>query len=392
MQRVDSVDVLRGLALIGMVLCHYPIFLSNGAGADGMAYFLANHLLGGDFAASWFVFLVGLSQVLSAKKRGPAEGHTVTRALLRGLIIFLVGLLFLLVIQGYEEMWDWDILTFIGATTVLLIPCRRAPSWLLLVFCCAVLFITPWLRSFIDIAPFYGGKFESVKWISDYIPNFIYDPAFDYDGGGTLFFNIIGFFLIGQFPLLPWTIFPVIGFVIGRRIAQDRFTADSPLVAIVGAALSLPGLYIAYAASLIRPSPSVANDYIAALSFYPCSYTMVTFLAGIVLILFVLLWRVYDAKPGKTGKTGLFLAYCRQMSRYSLTIYVTHFALIFIPLRIVQLATGKYYLKDAMGSSTALAIALVLLILYYPLLRAWDRAGGKYSFEWLLAVVLSPRK
>ena len=46
MQRVDSVDVLRGLALIGMVLCHYPIFLSNGAGADGMAYFLANHLLG----------------------------------------------------------------------------------------------------------------------------------------------------------------------------------------------------------------------------------------------------------------------------------------------------------------------------------------------------------
>jgi hypothetical protein len=27
MKRVDSVDVLRALALIGMVICHYPIFL-----------------------------------------------------------------------------------------------------------------------------------------------------------------------------------------------------------------------------------------------------------------------------------------------------------------------------------------------------------------------------
>ena len=31
-QRYDSVDVLRALALIGMVICHYPIFLSSGQG------------------------------------------------------------------------------------------------------------------------------------------------------------------------------------------------------------------------------------------------------------------------------------------------------------------------------------------------------------------------
>jgi hypothetical protein len=30
MKRLDSVDVLRTLALIGMVICHYPIFLSSG--------------------------------------------------------------------------------------------------------------------------------------------------------------------------------------------------------------------------------------------------------------------------------------------------------------------------------------------------------------------------
>ena len=81
MQRVDSVDVLRALALIGMVICHYPIFLSSGAGSDAMLYFFSNHLLGGDCGASWFVFLVGLSQVLSIKKRGTAQDKDVSRVI-----------------------------------------------------------------------------------------------------------------------------------------------------------------------------------------------------------------------------------------------------------------------------------------------------------------------
>ncbi len=45
MQRLDSVDVLRALALVGMVICHYPIFLSSGEVADALMYFLANHVL-----------------------------------------------------------------------------------------------------------------------------------------------------------------------------------------------------------------------------------------------------------------------------------------------------------------------------------------------------------
>ncbi|MCG6536779.1 MAG: DUF1624 domain-containing protein, partial [Syntrophales bacterium LBB04] len=143
MNRLDSVDVLRALALIGMVICHYPIFLSSGEGTDAMLYFLTNHLLGGDFGASWFVFLVGLSQVLSVKKRVVDQGQNDGRVVIRGTAIFILGLLFLLVIQGYDEMWDWDILTFIGFMTIVLLYCRRTPSWALLLFCTAVLFATP---------------------------------------------------------------------------------------------------------------------------------------------------------------------------------------------------------------------------------------------------------
>ena len=387
MRRVDSVDVLRALALIGMVICHYPIFLSSGEGRDAMLYFFSNHLLGGDCAASWFVFLVGLSQVLSIKKRDTAQDKNVSRVIIRGMAIFVIGLLFLLVIQGYEELWDWDILTFIGATTIILLLCRKAPSWGLILFCSVVFFITPWLRSFIDIAPFYGGKFESVKWISDFIPNFIFDPVKDYDGGKTVLDNVIGFFLIGQFPLLPWIIFPVTGFVIGRRMTQNLLAADSPFILIIGMMFTFMGLFTAYAGS-IKSGFSVANDYITPLSFYPISFSLIMFLVGVVLILFIFLWHIYDANPDNTKPPGMFLIYCRQISKYSLTIYVSHFALFFIPLRIIKLTTGTYYLKEAMSTPAAFALAVLLMILYYPLLKLWDKAGGKYSFEWLLAKLL----
>jgi uncharacterized membrane protein len=223
MQRLGSVDVLRALALIGMVICHYPIFLSSGEGQDAMVYFLANHLLGGDFAASWFVFLVGVSQVLSAKKRVGEQEKNVQRVVIRGTAIFIIGLLFLLIVQGYGELWVWDILTFIGAMTIILLPCRGARSWILLLFCAAVLFATPWLRSFTDLASYYGGKFEPVDWITDYFPNILFDPAKDYEGAPTVLENIKGFFLIGQFPILPWIIYPIVGFVIGRRLPIPRF-------------------------------------------------------------------------------------------------------------------------------------------------------------------------
>lgn len=388
MKRLDSVDVLRALALIGMVICHYPIFLSSGEGTDAMLYFLTNHLLGGDFGASWFVFLVGLSQILSVKKRVVDQGQNDSRVVIRGTAIFTVGLLFLLVIQGYDEMWDWDILTFIGFMTIVLLYCRRVPSGVLLLFCTAVLFATPLLRSFTDIAAFYGGKFVSVRWISDFFPNLLFDPLKDYDGGPFVLDNVIGFFLTGQFPLLPWIIYPVVGFIIGRRLTENHLSSDTPFLIIIGVMFTFMGIFTAYAGS-ITPPFSVHKEHITPLSFYPLSFSMNIFLLGVVLILFTVLWNIFDRQPDKAANPSLFLTYCRQISKYSLTIYITHFALFFIPLRLIQLSTGKYYLRELTSTSIALGLAILLLILYYPVLKLWDKAGGKYSFEWLLNKIIT---
>lgn len=389
MQRYDSIDVFRAIALIGMVVCHYPIYLSSGEGNDALLYFLTNHVLGGDFAASWFVFLVGVSQVVSAKKHGVLQsGVTDLRVLIRGGLVFVIGLLFLLIIQGYSELWNWDVLTLIGAAIVILLYCRRLPSWILLIICVAIHFLTPWLRSFVDIASFYGGKFVDIGVVSKLFPNIIFDPLKDYEGASFIWGNIIGFVLIGQFPLLPWIIFPIIGFVLGRRLVDNRMPSDSPFLLIIGMLTGFMGLLIAYAGSLIPPF-DVHSEYLTPLSFYPLSFSMVMLLMGVVLILFTIFWNLFDKNPERAKNPGTFLLYCRQISKYSLTIYITHFALFFIPLRLIYLFTGKYYLHRLVSTSTALALSLLLLAIYYPLLKLWDKTDGKYSLEWFVARILA---
>lgn len=387
-QRRDSIDALRGLALIGMVICHYPIYLSSGAGQDAMLFFLSNHLLGGDFGASWFVFLVGLCQALSSKKAdAPGSGNT-RKTIVRGAAIFIIGLLFLYTLHGYEELWDWDILTFIGATTILLLPVRRMPNWSVLLACAAIFFMAPWLRSFVDLAPLYGGGFENVEWFSHYFPNLLFDPMQDYQGAHSFLGNVLGFVLVGQFPLFPWLAYPLVGFVVGRRMVQDQLASDAPFILLLGLSFTFLGLLAATAGSQ-RTVFSISNDYITPLSFYPLSFSMSWLVLGVVLMLFIGLWRRYDATPKDAEKVSMFLAYTRLMSKYSLTVYISHFALFLIPFRIVQFATGTNLQRNLVSTPTAFAMGIALLLLYAPVLQRWDVAGGKYSCEWLLAKILA---
>ncbi len=386
-QRRDSIDALRGLALIGMIICHYPIYLSSGAGQDAMLFFLSNHLLGGDFGASWFVFLVGLCQALSSKKiDAPRSGNT-RRTIVRGAAIFIIGLLFLYILHGYEELWDWDILTFIGATTILLLPVRRMPNWSVLLACAAIFFMTPWLRSFVDLAPLYGGGFENVEWFSNYFPNLLFDPLQDYQGADSFLGNILGFVLVGQFPLCPWLAYPLVGFVVGRRMVQNQLASDAPFFLLLGLSFTFLGLLAATAGSQLAVF-SIQNDYITPLSFYPLSFSMSWLVLGVVLVLFIGLWRRYDATPQDAEKVSMFLAYTRLMSKYSLTVYISHFAVFLIPFRIVQFTTGTNLQRNLVSTPTAFAMGIALLLLYAPVLKRWDAAGGKYSCEWLLAKIL----
>ena len=385
MTRIDSIDVMRAVALAAMILCHFVIYYSPpaAAGPDAWLYFTSNHILG-DMAATWFLFLVGMSQVLSAKKR-ESEGafNAGKKALVRGSFIVVVGLVMLAVVWGPHEIWEWDILTLIGVATMVLFFCRSLPSWVILMICAAICVLTPWLRAGIDFLPYWGGSFVPVPFISDYVPGIMSDPASDYHVVWTLKDIVTGFFFTAYFPIFPWMAYPLLGFVIGRRIVEKRLPDDVPLLIACGVLLVVVGLQGAYA-SLFRPDSSTIYDYLAPLSFYPDSMTMMCLQVGVGLILFSALYYHYDAKSGMRRSIP-WLSFCRSMSRYSLTVYFIHYIFIAWPLWLIYWLTGEMLLEKAIGAAPAFLMGVLVILIFQPILKFWDRHSAKYSMEWWLA-------
>lgn len=84
MQRIISIDVLRGFSLTGMVVCHYMLEYGDAHAPESLLYFIMDHALG-DFGAVWFLLLVGVSQVVSGdRKKKMGEINLMKMAFLRG--------------------------------------------------------------------------------------------------------------------------------------------------------------------------------------------------------------------------------------------------------------------------------------------------------------------
>lgn len=385
--RVRSIDLLRGLALMAMALIHFVVYLGDAGAAKSWTFFLLNHVLG-DWGAACFLMLMGMSQVLSANRRAGDGSPELGRALLRGSYIFVVGLAMLALAWGPRQLWLWDILTLMGTMTVVVLFFRRLPSSLVLAACLVVAVATPWLRTGIDYASVWGGAPVLVPVVSDYLPGVLLDPAADFRVIWTVPDVVRGFFFTGQFPLLPWSLFPLVGIVVGRRIVEGRLRGDLPFLGVIGALLVGLGLGGAWA-SRFRPGSSAISDYLAPLSFYPDSFTMIAFQLGMALLVFGGLYRLLDAgrEEGDAPGDSHIVVLCARTSRFALTFYFLHYLLIGWPMAVAAALTGRDPHAGFLGASAALAAGLVALVLLELLLLAWERRGGSYSLEWGLAAL-----
>jgi uncharacterized membrane protein len=386
MNRVRSVDVLRGFALMCMVLIHFMIYFGNDAAIATWPYFILNHLLG-DWGAAGFLMMMGISQVLSAARTPDAGAlFLFKKAAVRAVYLFAIGLLMLALAWGPGHIWQWDILTLMGFATLVLYFCRFLPSWLILGLSAAIAVVTPWLRTWVDPAANWGGKFVPVPILSDYFPGLLVDPA----GESQLLWQwdviVQGFLLTGEFPVFPWVLFPMIGLVLGRRIVAQLFPHDLPFLLIIGFLLAWLGLGGAFA-SLAYPGASASTDYFAPLSFYPDSFTMLLVQSGLALIVFSTLYSWYDVRRRDEQKVGLLTSLYNRTSRFSLTFYFLHYLLIGWTLALVYAMTGEYLIFALMGAWPALLCGLVALIFLETLLLFWERHGGRYSLEWILVLL-----
>ena len=385
-ERILSVDLLRGFALICMVLVHFMVYLGDAAAVDTWPYFFLNHVLA-DWGAAGFLMMMGMSQVLSVQKHVRENNLLIfRRTLIRGGFIFLVGIFMLALAWGPGKIWQWDILTLMGFATVMLFFCRFLPSWSILAIVVTLAVCTPLLRMGIDFNAVWGGTFVNVPVISRYLPGILLDPAKEYEVAWRVKEIIQGFLFTGEFPVFPWFIFPPLGFVLGRRIVSRRMQQDLPLLVIIGSLFVVLGLGWAYAA-IGRPQSSVIIDYIVSLSFYPDSFTMICCQLGVALIVFSGLFYCYDVRKPDKEKASFIVRIFNLTSRSSLTFYFLHYLLIGWPLFLIYLVTGKYYKYALLGAIPALLSGFAAVILLVLLLVFWGKHKNKYSLEWFLGTL-----
>ena len=386
-ERILSVDVMRGFALICMVMVHFMVYWGDPTAVDTWSYFLLNHVLA-DLGAPCFLMMMGMSQALSAQKRAEDDNDPVfRRTLIRGGFIFLVGIFMLALSWGPGKIWQWDILTLMGFATVMLFFCRFLPSWSILAIVVSLAVCTPLLRMGIDFNAVWGGNFVNVPVISRYLPGIMLDPAKEYEVVWRAKEIIQGFLFTGEFPVIPWFIYPLLGFVLGRRIINRRIRQDLPFLVIIGSLLVLLGLGWAYAA-IGRPLSSVIIDYIVPLSFYPNSFTMICYQFGVSLIIFSGLFYYYDVRRPDEYKESFLVRIYNLTSRSSLTFYFLHYLLIGWPLAVIYLLTGKYYKYALLGAVPALACGFAAVILLVLLLVFRGKHKDRYSLEWWLGAIV----
>ncbi len=385
-KRVRSVDVLRGFALMAMVLIHFVIYLGDEGAMYTWPYFILNDLLA-DFGAAGFLTMVGISQVLSAAKTPDADApYLFKKAALRAGYIFAVGLLMLALTWGPHHIWQWDILTLIGFATLVLYFCRFLPSWLILLTSAGVAVLTPWLRSLVDPAVVWGAGFMPTPVISDVAPGLFVMLQGEIPIVWQWDAVLRGFLLAGEFPVFPWLAFPLLGFVLGRRIIAGRYRRDLPYLTLLGFLFVLLGLVGAWVGRG-RPAAAVVTEYLAPLSFYPDSFTLLLCQVGVMFVVFNILYYWYDVRPDTGERTGFLTTLYNRTSRFSLTFYFLHYLLIGWTLALVYVFTGTYRVFDLLGIWAALVAGLAAVVALELLLKVWEAHGARYSLEWFLAVL-----
>jgi len=340
--RIDSIDVLRGLAVLFMLEVHLGFWWARLA-PESDPLVIAGTILGGT-AAPLFLVLAGAGLAISKQRR--PDGF-LRRTAVRGALLLIAGIVFTLMMAPVYGPWGWGVLQCIGVSLLLAAP-------LMLKYGKGPVFHGPGpghrvligLGLFIA-APLFRHAFG--------IPDFLWSD--DMSAVPTFWDYLNRMMLSGFFPLLPWLGFVLIGTAAGEWLCEGspRYRDIVP----ISLSLTLTGIVAA------------ANGM--PMNFFPPSVAFTLAVSGVVLLAMTLAarWHV----PGTRVLAPL--------GRLSLTLFVAHHIIGYLGVRAAGGLNSLELLPDLVAVlGTWVICALVAW--------AWSKAGYRYSLEWLLSRAEGP--
>ncbi|MFN9718652.1 MAG: heparan-alpha-glucosaminide N-acetyltransferase domain-containing protein [Planctomycetota bacterium] len=301
--RYRSIDLLRAYAITVMVMVH---FLENLSGTrdwspDG-------------FGAPIFAFLTGVSYrlwLLGREKRGATTAQITRETIRRGLFLMGLGFVFNAFIWMPDDLFTWDVLTFLGGTMWLLNIARLMPTPAVLLTIVLSIILSPVMQRITDYSSYWSnGYFET-------------EP--------TLSALLTGFLVTGYFPIFPWIALPLAGFLGAPALLCLPGTKSGMRQIWIITACALTGLVI-FLLSL-RWSMSWELRWLPAWTMFPASLSYMACVPGMVILMLGALHHCVDERMLIRVPDALMSRAVR-FSRYSLTVYLLHHVTHLWPLWI----------------------------------------------------------
>lgn len=357
--RLASIDVLRSIAIVIMVVVH---FLENLSGVrewspDG-------------FGAPLFAFLSGISARLwaAARTQRGDSSTQITRVLVRrGLFLFGLGLAFNFFVWLPEDFWIWDVLTFLGTASLLLAVIRQMPTSVAILFAALAMIVSPAMQQLAGYPEW---------WANGY-----------YEPGETLAEILLGFLVVGYFPLFPWIALPVTGFLVAVPfVGNDRSRSSSQ--APLGRYLLLPAAILAAISGSLLLAGTWFPQTLLQWTMFPASIPYLTGMTSTALLLLYVCHRWLDQPAGKlpadklpannrtASSASLLLRIATLFSRYSLTLYLLHHIVHIYPLWIAGLLVQgdpTVFWSQSLHWSLSLILAVIFLVAAVPLVFTLER-------------------
>lgn len=358
--RYSSIDILRTIAIILMVLVH---FMENLSGATALSP--------AGFGAPFFAFLAGVSYSLWLKgkeNRSRSEQEISKITIRRGLFLIGLGFVFNILVWMPEDVFNWDVLTYIGSSILVLNWVRRGPPIVALILAGFLCIFSPILQQQAD---------WNAYWTEGY-----FQPDL------TLSDIMVGFLITGYFPLFPWLALPLIGFVVGDYMLDSNTLRKHEVTVVGGIGVSLLSISVLlqlFHDWLPHQLVSASND---PWTNYPPSLAYLAGTIGMVMFWLAVLHRWVDHNITIRRTNGWF-SFTETMSRHSLTIYILHHLVHVWPLWLYGAWMGQevtYYWRQAMTLYYSVPLVFVFVILCYLFLRWMDRTGRhgvEYWMRWL---------
>lgn len=348
--RYQALDVARGLAVSGMLFAH---FVPNekadtllGHVATGLSLFLE------DKSAALFSVLVGMSWAIQAgrAKASPQFAAYVAR---RALSLAVAGIIF------HLTVWPTDILLPFALMMPLCLAVRRVNARAVIVTCVLLVASAP-------AVPAVFGDYIGLDWNMDG------SHAVDHSlGWATLRYLVID----GNYPLVPWMSFPLLGMVMidggGRRVGHaGKWFQVSIVVAVL--AQIFAGLTQAKSENLGSLAPYLTNTWVPT----SIPFVLLAGASAVAVVAGIVWWQCTAGLPRVVRHIAL-------LGRASLTHYLLHICVVFVPLRIAFPNEDWSVQVGLVAFAGYMVLALSLTGLWFrrfsygPFEALWTMASGR---------------